>query len=124
MRRLGAWWLVLMALAACTSLDEGGLRCVMERTTTDRYHGLGVCYTANVHAVLKDAAGRVFTPSYHGMDTTDAGTHFWTDVYLEDRIAPGVYIVEVRRCAVGCLVEQYPVQVSEAESPVLTIVCL
>ena len=120
MRRLGAWWLVL---AACTSLDGGGLRCVMERTTTDRYHGLGVCYTVNVHAVLKGVDGRVFTPSYHGMDTTDAGTHFWTDVYLKDRIAPGVYIVEVRRCAVGCLVE-YPVRVGEAESPVLTIVCL
>lgn len=117
--------LLTASLAGCgpsTAADE--LRCRSERTTTDSFDGLGVCYSANVHVVVKDSSGYALTPAYHEMDSTASGTHYWTDIYLDEQLTPGRYTLEVRRCLVNCLTTTYDIQLLPDESPLMTIVCL
>jgi len=116
--------MLAILLAGCGTSAGGELRCLNERTTTDSFDGLGVCYSSNVTVVVKNGAGYALVPSYREMNATATGTNYWTDVYLDDHIRPGVYTLEVRRCAVSCLAATYEIHLAPGESPLMTIVCL
>ncbi len=115
--------LALCLLCGCGG-DDHPLRCVAQQGTATSFSGLGVCYTANVVVTLKDAAGDAVSPSYRALDTTPTGTDFWTNVYLQDRLHPGYYTVEVRHCEDRhCVVQRYSLRLRRDVSPLLTVVC-
>ena len=116
-----------LLLVACASRSTSGsssvvgISCQSEETKVSNYTGIGINFTQNVGARLKDSDGSVVLPSDSRDRVTDSGIAFSALIYFEPTITPGKYTVEILD---GYrVIKTYTLSVERNSSPVLTVSC-
>lgn len=118
--------LLFVLLCACSGRTTGsstgnstGVSCSDSRETFTGYVGIGVNFTSNVQARLRDRQNRILVPYSSQNGTTQGGTAYTSEAY--NNLALGTYTVEV--LYQGRVLETHAVTVTAQESPVITILC-
>jgi hypothetical protein len=126
--------ILLFALVAFVFLGNGAsfggsssseintdLSCRNETNSLTGIKGIGISHSMNITVQLKDASGRVVIPSDRDHQETESGISFDALLYFEGRVTNGNYTAEVMEG--GNVIITYPLRLTDADSPVLTVVC-
>ena len=116
-----------LLLVACASRSTSGsssvvgISCQSEETKVSNYTGIGINFTQNVGARLKEADGSVVFPSDSENRVTDNGIEFSTLLYNDSVITPGKYTVEILDGY--SVIKTYTLSVERNLTSMLSVLC-
>ena len=100
--------------------NNAAMTCRSDQTVLTGVLGIGVNYSANVNAALKDSEGRTVIPTNREQSEIE-GDDFESLSYVAPRVQVGRYTVEITH--EGDVIETYTLNLTRSDSPVLTVIC-